>query len=69
MKNIINHINESKEIECRCAFSDISDKDGLPISCSIIIESKYINKLLEFAKKEEGNAFIHFCDNKSIVCY
>lgn len=68
MKNITDKINEGREVKFPFAFNDLIDEEGLPISCTLIVDSKYAKHVSEFAAKEEGNIFAHF-DNDADVCY
>lgn len=62
-------LNESKELEyVSCAFNDLKDEEGLPISCKIYIEAKYADKLSKFGKDQKDNIFAHF-DDDADVCY
>ena len=68
MKDTKQKINEAKEIQFSCAFSDLVDDQGLPISCKLVVDAKYAEDVSDFARKEEGNIFAHFDDNDD-VCY
>ena len=68
MKDIKQKINEGKTVSYNCAFSDLYDDNSLPITCTITVDAKYAEDLSDFAKKEEGNIFIHFDDGED-VCY
>ena len=69
MKNITDKINENRKMQINCAFCDLLDEEGLPISCTLIIDSKYSAQVSKFGKDEEGNIFAHFCDENEDVCY
>ena len=68
MKNITDRINEGRELKIACAFNDLLDEEGLPISCTLVIDAKYASKVSKFGKDEEGNIFAHF-DDDADVCY
>ena len=45
MKDIKQKINESKELKISCAFNDLIDENGLPISCTLLVDSKYAKQV------------------------
>ena len=68
MKDIVNKINESVNVKIPCAFVGLNDEEGLPLSCTILVDHKYYREISKFAKKEQDNIFVHF-DNGDTVCY
>lgn len=68
MKNIKDMINEGRELKIRCAFNNLVDDEGLPISCTLVVDSKYAKEVSKFGEDEEANIFAHFDDNSN-VCY
>ena len=69
MKNITDRINEGRELKISCAFNNLVDDEGLPISCTLVVDTKYASQVSKFGKDEEGNIFAHFCDDNETVCY
>ena len=62
-------VNEARELQYTVAFIDVKDKDGLPISVTMLVPAKYASKFDVFLEKEEGNIFIHAENNTGSVSY
>lgn len=52
-------INEARTIEYHVALLDVKDSEGLPVSASIMIDSKYSKDFEKWLAAEEGNTFAH----------
>lgn len=59
MKTLTNYINESRELKYRVQFINSLDEEGLPISGTILIDSKDQDEFEEYLKNEQDNVFAH----------
>ena len=57
LKNFI--IKEGKEITYRVSFLDFKDEEDLPITTTILVDSKYQKEFEDFLNKNEGDIFFH----------
>lgn len=56
-ESINNSINEAREVAFRVAFNDAKDKEGLPISATILVDRTNKNEFRTFLSKEIHNIF------------
>ena len=54
---INNSVNEAREVAFRVAFNDAKDKEGLPISATILVDRNNKNEFRTFLSKEIHNIF------------
>ena len=60
MKHLNEHlIREGREVAFRVAFTDATDKEGLPISATILVDRADKNEFRAFLDKEINNIFAH----------
>ncbi len=52
--------------EFTVALNDFVDAQGMPISVTITIDSKYAAKFEQFAEEQEGEMFAHFEGNEIV---
>lgn len=56
-ESINNSINEAREVAFRVSFNDAKDKEGLPISATILVDRADKNEFRTFLSKEIYNIF------------
>ena len=56
MKDIITKINESiKAVEFNVSFNGTKDKEGLPFSVKVLVESEYKEAFKKYLEEEKDN--------------
>ena len=56
-ESINNSVNEAREVAFRVAFNDAKDKEGLPISATILVDRANKNEFRTLLSKEIYNIF------------
>ena len=59
MRFINDYINESKQTQYRVSLIDVKDKEGMPISVSIIVNNEDVNDFEKWLNNQEGDIFVH----------
>ena len=59
MKNIATMINEARQVEYYVSLANCLDKNGLPMSVTISIDTANMKHFEEYLEDEEGNTFLH----------
>ena len=59
MKSITKMINEARQVEYRVALAGCLDKNGLPMSVTILIDNADMKQFEAYLADEEGNSFLH----------
>lgn len=75
MRSIVESINDSREfdearqIHYQVAFNDTKDEEGIPYTVDIYVDYKYKRDFDKFVEKQEGDAFMHACNDDESICY
>lgn len=59
MKNLSEMLNEASEISYRVLMSDVMDKNGDPLTVTILVDKYSRGNFEKWLEEQEGNLFMH----------
>lgn len=59
MKNLTDMINEASDISYRVLMSDVRDKNGDPLTVTILVDKYSRGNFEKWLEEQEGNLFMH----------
>ena len=60
MKDIKEYfVNESREIEYSVSILDVKDEEELPVTVTILVDSKYQKQFEDYLNDQQDNLFAH----------
>lgn len=59
MKNLTDMINEASDISYRVLMSDVRDKNGDPLTVTILVDKYDRGNFEKWLEEQEGNLFMH----------
>lgn len=59
MKNIVEYVNEGRQIEYTVCIADVLDSEDIPVTVSILVDKAYQKSFEKWLDKQDGNEFLH----------